>query len=55
MAAPIAPAVEAECYVYYDDSDGYYHYTSQKREGYSKQHNPIGEQYSKYDFSGFDN
>ena len=54
VLAPITPAIERQYYIYYD-SDGNYHITIQKREGYSKQDNPIAEQYSKYDFTGFDN
>ena len=48
LHAPIM-IVEGICYYY----NG--HYTSQERQGDSKQHNPIAEQYSKYDFTGFDN
>ena len=58
VLAPIMPAVV--CYVYYDGDGNYYYslqdyYSNQERQGGSKQHNPIAEQYSKYDFSGFDN
>ena len=48
LAAPVT-VTYGMCYYY----DG--HYTSQERQGDSKQDNPIAEQYSKYDFSGFDN
>ena len=42
------------CY-YYNGHPTSSYPTSQERQGDSKQHNPIAEQYSKYDFSGFDN
>ena len=48
LAAPVT-VTYGMCYYY----DG--HYTSQERQGDSKQDNPIAEQYSKYDFTGFDN